>query len=126
MLLAVAVDAPDPLLEPDGVPRDVVVDHQRAELKVDAFARGLRGDEHLGRLAELALGVDAAPRRVAVADLHAAVDLGDGEAPLAELAERPAVLAVAGQEVERVLVLGEDEKLLRSGRRRSPGLGGRS
>ena len=28
-----------------------------------------------------------------------------------ELAQRPAVLAVAGQVVERVLVLGEDEQL---------------
>ena len=61
--------------------------------------------------AELALGVDARARRVAVADLHAAVDLGDREAPLAELAERPAVLAVASEVVERVLVLGEDEQL---------------
>ena len=62
-------------------------------------------------LAELALGVDAAARRVAVADLHAAVDLRDRQAPLAELAERPPVLAVAGEVVERVLVLGEDEQL---------------
>ena len=50
-------------------------------------------------------------RRVAVADLHAAVDLRDGQAPLAQLAERPAVFAVAGEVVERVLVLGEDEQL---------------
>ena len=111
MFLAVAVDAADPLLQPDGVPGDVVVDHQPAELQVDAFAGRLGGDEHLGRLAELALGVDARSRRVAVADLHAAVDLGDGQAPLAELAERAAVAAVAGEVVERVLVLGEDEQL---------------
>ena len=49
--------------------------------------------------------------RVAVADLHAAVDLGERQAPLAQLAERAAVLAVAGQVIERVLVLGEDEQL---------------
>ena len=53
------------------------------------------------------------PRRVAVADLHPAVDLGDGEAPLPELAERAAVLAVADEEVERVLMLGEEQELLR-------------
>ncbi len=107
MLLPVAVDAANPLLKPDGVPRDVVVDHLRAELKVDPFAGGFGGDEHLGGLAELPLGIDAAPRRVAVADLHATVDLGDGEAPLPELAVGAAVLAVADEEVERVLMLGE-------------------
>ena len=112
VLLAVPVDAADPLLEPDGVPRDVVVDHLGAELEVDPFARGLGGDEHLGGFAELPLGIDAAPRRVAVADLHPAVDLGDGEAPLPELAVGAAVFAVADEEVERVLVLGEEQKLL--------------
>ena len=50
-------------------------------------------------------------RRVAVADLHAAVDLRDRQAPLAELAERATVLAVASEVVERVLVLGEDQQL---------------
>ena len=111
LLLAVAVDAAHALLEADGIPGDVVVDHEPAELEVDAFARRLGGHQDLAVLAELALGVDARARRVAVADLHAAVDLRDGEAPLAELAQRPAVLAVAGQVVERVLVLGEDEQL---------------
>ena len=106
------MDSPDPLLKPDGVPRDVVVNHLGAELEVDAFSRGLGRDEHLGRLAELTLGVDAASRRVAVANLHPAVNLRDGEAPLAELPERPPVLAVPHEEVERVLVLGEDEELL--------------
>ena len=95
VLLAVAVDAADPLFQPDGVPGDVEVDHQPAELKVDAFAGRFGGDEHLGLLLELALGVDAGARRVAVADLHAAVDLRDRQPPLAELAQRPAVLAVA-------------------------------
>ena len=33
------------------------------------------------------------------------------QSPLAQLAERPAVPAVAGEVVERVLVLGEDEQL---------------
>src|SRR5690606_32849010 len=86
--LAVAMDAPHALLEAHGVPRDVVVDHQPTELEVDAFASSLRGDEHLAVLAKLALGIDPRVRRVPVADGHAAVDLRDREAPLAELAER--------------------------------------
>ena len=110
LLLAVAVDAAHALLQADGVPGDVVVDHEPAELEVDAFARRLGGHQDLGLLAELPLGVDAGAGRVAVADLHAAVDLRDREAPLPQLAQRPTVLAVAGQVVERVLVLGEDEQ----------------
>ena len=34
LLLAVAVDAADALLKPDGIPRNVEVDHQPAELKL--------------------------------------------------------------------------------------------
>jgi len=41
------VNAAHPLLKADRVPRDVVIDHQPAELEVDAFARGFRGDKHL-------------------------------------------------------------------------------
>ena len=111
LLLAVAVDAAHALLEPHRIPRDVVVDHEPAELEVDAFAGGLGGDKHLAVFAELALGVDADAGRVAVADLHAAVNLRDGQAPLAQLAERAAVFAVAGEIIERVLVLGEDQQL---------------
>ena len=74
LLLAVAVDAAHALFQPHRVPGDVVVDHQPAELEVDALARRLGGHQHLAILAELALGVDARARRVAVADLHAAVD----------------------------------------------------
>ena len=60
VLLAVAVDAAHALLQADRVPGDVVVDHEPAELQVDAFAGGLGGDQDLGDFAELALGVDAA------------------------------------------------------------------
>ena len=110
MFLAVAMDAADALFEADGVPGDVEVDHQPAELQVDPFAGGLRGDQNLGRLLELPLGVDARAGRVAVADLHAAVDLRERQPPFAQLAERATVAAVAGQVVERVLVLGEDQQ----------------
>ena len=44
VLLAVAVDAAHPLLQPHRVPRDVVVDHEPAELEVDPFARRLGRD----------------------------------------------------------------------------------
>ena len=54
---------------------------------------------------------DAGVRRVAVTDGHAAVDLRDGEAPLAELAQRTTITTVRGEVVQRVLVLGEDEQL---------------
>ena len=75
LLLAVAVDAAHALLQPHRVPGDVVVDHQPAELEVDALARRLGGDQHLAVLLELPLGIDARAGRVAVADLHAAVDV---------------------------------------------------
>ena len=111
LLLAVAVDAAHALLQAHGIPRDVVIDHQPAELQVDAFAGGLGGDEHLGGLPEFPLGEDAAAGRVAVADLHSAVNLGEGQPPLAQLAERAAFPSVASEVIERVLVFGEDEQL---------------
>ena len=43
--LADAVDAPEPLLQAIGIPRQVVVDHEmRAALQVHAFAGGVVGD----------------------------------------------------------------------------------
>jgi hypothetical protein len=68
--LADAVDAAEALLEPVGVPRQVVVDHQVRALEVDAFAGGVGGEQHLDVwvVAERLLGVEA---RFAS---HAAVD----------------------------------------------------
>ena len=45
LLLADAVDAPEPLLDPVGVPWQVVVDHQMRPLEVDALAGGVGGDQ---------------------------------------------------------------------------------
>ena len=45
VLLAVAVDAAHALFKPRRVPGHVVVHHHPAELKVDAFARRIRGHE---------------------------------------------------------------------------------
>ncbi len=51
--LAIAVAAADTLLHPLRVPRQVVVDHQRAELGVHPLGGGLGGDHDLRPLAEL-------------------------------------------------------------------------
>ena len=67
-LLPDAMDAAKPLLQARGVPRQVVVDHQPAELKVDAFAGRFGGDADLLRGAELLLGA------LALVRIHAAVD----------------------------------------------------
>ena len=69
------------LLEPHGIPWDVVVDHEPAELEVDTFARSFGGHHHLGRFAELTLRIDAGVRGIPVTNLHAAVNLSDVEAP---------------------------------------------
>ncbi len=53
VLLPVAVAAADALLDALRVPRQVVVDDQRAELQVDAFGRRLGGDHHGGIVAEM-------------------------------------------------------------------------
>ena len=45
--LADAVDAAESLLDPVGVPRQVVVDHQVSALKIDAFACGIGGHQDL-------------------------------------------------------------------------------
>src|SRR2546421_402517 len=65
------------------------------------------GDQNLGGLFELPFRVNPRARHVAVADLHAAVDLGEGQAPLPEFPERAIVAAVTGEIVEGVLVLRE-------------------
>lgn len=61
VFLAVTVNSADPLFEPDGIPGDVVVDHQPAELQVNAFAGGFRGDQNLSGLLEFAFGVSRSP-----------------------------------------------------------------
>jgi hypothetical protein len=47
--LADAVDAPEALLQPVGVPGQVVVDHEVGALEVDALAGGIGGDQHVDR-----------------------------------------------------------------------------
>ena len=65
--LPIAMDAPHALLQAVRVPRNVVVDHQRAELQVNALAPRLGGDHHLRLVAKLMFRLNA---RV---EVHAAV-----------------------------------------------------
>src|SRR5438552_279444 len=115
-VLADPVDPPKPLFEARGVPRQVVVDHEPAELEVDALARGLCRNANLAAGAELLLGA------LALARVHTPVDLAGRVTPsiqmLAEVGEGVAVfredkeLATAvGQLVE----LGLGETLAESG-----------
>jgi hypothetical protein len=57
VLLAQAVDAPDALLHPHGVPGHVVVHEGPAKLEVQALGRGIGADHDLGAtLAEALFG----------------------------------------------------------------------
>ena len=95
--LADPVDAAHPLLQPVGVPGDVVVDHQVAELEVDALSGRLGGHHDLGALPEEALLLDP------LGELHPTVD---------DWATSKSSGQVLHEVVERVLVLGEDQQLL--------------
>ncbi len=104
LALAVAVDTPHALLEAVGVPGDVVVEENVADLEVDPFSGRLGRHEDLDRsFPELLLRVKPRPRLVARSRLHAAVDVPNAEAP---------GLQTLHQVVERVLELGENEQPL--------------
>ena len=94
--LADTVDAPKALLQPRGVPRQVVVDKQMAELQVDAFARGLGGN------ADLAAGAEILLRLLALVGVHPAVYFASGVAP---------AIQMLAQMRERVAMLGEHQQL---------------
>ena len=100
-LLAVAMDPAHPLFQAGRVPRNVVVDHQAAELQIDALARGV-GGHHVARAVRTAKGLHLA---VAFLPVHAAMDLRCLP-PVAEPLQAP------HQVVHRVPVLTEDEPLL--------------
>jgi hypothetical protein len=89
------------LLQANRVPGDVVVDHERAELEIDALSCGLGRHQDLGLLPECPLGIDAGAGRIPVTDLHAAVNLRDGETPAFEFAR---------EIIKGFLVLGEDQE----------------
>ena len=91
LVLADAVDAAEALLQARRVPRHVIVDHQVAELEVDAFTSSL------GCHANLALGSECFLRVFALVGIHAAVYLAGGVAPAGQVfldvVERVAVLS---------------------------------
>ena len=94
-LLANAVDAPQPLLQARRIPRQVVVDHQSAELEVDAFACRFRGYTDLLLSPELLLSTLTFMR------VHAAVNLAGRKTP---------ALKVVAEVVESVAVLRKEEQ----------------
>ena len=94
--LADAVDTPEPLLQAGRVPRHVVIDHQVAELEVDALAGRLRRHAHLGLGAELLLGL------LPLVWIHPAMNFTSRIAPAAKM-----LLHV----VQGVAVLGEEQEL---------------
>ena len=96
MFLSDAVDASHPLLKADGIPGQVVVDHQVAELQVDSLAGRLGGDAHLSLLVEPLLDPLA---------------VGRWQAPWIVQVEYPQARRLRSEVVERVSVLGEDQEL---------------
>src|ERR1019366_10004435 len=100
--LADAVDAAEALLNPVGIPWQVIIHHQVRALKVNALARSIRGNEHL----YLRVMLEGFLRLHAFLATHAAVD--DNHRVLA-----PEQRSDTGFEVaQRVAMLGEDNQLL--------------
>ena len=104
VLLLVAMDATHPLLKAGRVPRDVVVDHQVAELQIDALASGVGGDQEAGAVGSAKAG----HLLFAFRPSHAAVDGGH----LIGVAE---TFNAADKEIHGVSVFGEDQPLLSFG-----------
>ena len=98
------MDAPHALLKPGRVPRHVVVDHDPAELQVDAFG-GSVGTDHQSRSARGRRQAETLDLFLTLRVVHAAMDLCDlpGVAQPAEAAD---------QETEGIPVLSEDQHLL--------------
>ena len=93
--LSDSVNSPQSLFETGGVPGQVVVDHEVAELEVDAFSC------RLGRHAYLPAGAELLLRLLSIARVHPAVDFAGGIAPGFEMLT---------QVVQRIAVLGEHEQ----------------
>ena len=68
VFLAIAVAAADALLYALGIPGQVIVDYQGAELQVDAFGGGFRGDHNVGGIPEILYQCVAFIRRGGAAD----------------------------------------------------------
>jgi hypothetical protein len=104
LALAIAVDASHPLLQAVGIPRDVIVEENVADLKVDALAGSRSCDQNLDpAFSELLFGVQACTGLVARSRLHAAVDAAETKAP---------GLQSVDEVVQGVLELGKQEQAL--------------
>jgi hypothetical protein len=104
LALAVAVDASHPLLQAVRIPRDVIIEEDVADLKVDALASRFGCDQNLDRaLPELLFRMQACAGLVAGTRLHAAVDAAEAKTP---------GLQSVHEVVQRVLELGEQEQAL--------------
>ncbi len=95
--LTVTVDAAHPLLQPSGVPGQIVVEHQVAELQIDALAGSLGGHHHLFLVMKDSLGL------VALLGRHRPINSSHAQTPPHQ---------VFHQVIESVLRLGEDKQLL--------------
>ena len=94
--LADPVDPADALLDPHGVPGQVVVDGDMTELEVEAFAPGLSGDHDPG------VGCEGLLSPAAFVHVHRAVEADDGKSSCGE---------VFGEHLLGRDELGEDEEL---------------
>jgi len=94
------MDAAHTLLEAVRIPWNIIVDHQGAELQVDALATRLRRDHDLVLVTKVMLCLDAAIQA------HAAVDIRHSKAPLTQPLR---------QIVESIARLGEDKQLFAAG-----------
>src|SRR6266496_3990724 len=91
-----AVNTPHTLLQSIGIPGNIVVDHQVAELEGDAFACRFGSNADLGRI------IQALSRFATIDGIHPTVNLTGGVAPF---------LQVAAQVLKRVTMLCEDQQL---------------
>ena len=77
------MDSAHSLLQPIGVPRNVIVEQNVAALEVDAFSGSFGGDENLSRsVAELLFSVEPCSGLITRADVHSTVDRANSEIPL--------------------------------------------
>ena len=112
--LADPVDAAEPLLQPVGVPGQVVVDHQVRPLQVDPFAGGVGGQQHR----DLRIVPERLLRLEPLFPPYPAVDHHDRSHAAKQ--RRDPVLQIP----ERVAVFGEKHELLARRRRRPRDLAG--
>ena len=103
MLLAVTVDAAHALLESCRVPRQVIVDHQPAELEIDPFACRV-GRHEVIRAALVCRLPEELDLALPLPVRHAAVDQRD-------LSGEPESFEPPYEEIRRVPMLCEDDEL---------------